>query len=62
MTQDDPALRPNMPIEPQAQLRWLIARQTEALVKVAVAAQQLTEAVVDLRQLVSVLIAQGPAE
>lgn len=62
MEQDDPALRPSMPREPEAQLRWLIARQTEALLRVATAAQQLTEAVVDLRQVVAVLLAQGPGE
>lgn len=49
-----------MPVEPEAQLRWLIARQTDALVQVAVAAQHLTEAVVDLRQVVSVLISLSP--
>lgn len=58
----DPALRPSMPAEPEAQLRWLIARQTEALLHVAGAAQQLTQAVVDLRQVVSVLIAQEAAK
>lgn len=58
--EQDKALRPNMPTDPEAQLRWLMARQTEALVQVAVAAQQLTEAVVDLRQVVSVLLARAP--
>lgn len=58
---EDKELRPSMPAEPEAQLRWLITRQTEAMLRVAVAAQQLTSAVVDLRQVVSVLIAREPA-
>lgn len=45
----DSALRPSMPTEPTAQLRWLIARQTEALIQVAAA---------ELRQVVTVLIAR----
>lgn len=59
---DDKALRPTQPADTEGRMRWLITRQTEALVKMAVAAEQLTEAVVDLRQVVSVLIARGPAE
>jgi len=56
------ALRPSQPADPEAQLRWLIARQTEAMLQVVVAVQQLTATVGELRQLVSVLVARGPAE
>jgi hypothetical protein len=35
MEQDDPALRPSMPPGGEAQLRWLLQRNTDALLQVA---------------------------
>ncbi len=37
-----------MPAEPDAQMRWLIARQTEAMIALAATVQLLTEAVEQL--------------
>lgn len=53
------ALRPSQPPEPDAQLRWLIERQTEAMVRLSAATEQLTVAVNELRQAVVVLTARG---
>ena len=56
-------LRPAMPTDPEAQKRWLLERQIEAMVRLSTATEQLTAAVVELRQVVAVLAArQGPAE
>ncbi len=48
MDKSDAALRPSQPPDPEAQLRWLIARQTEAMIALAATVQQLTEAVEQL--------------
>lgn len=48
MEKHDPALRPSQPPEPEAQLRWLIARQTEAMLALAAVIPRLTEAVEQL--------------
>ncbi|HYC44489.1 MAG TPA: hypothetical protein VED01_03295 [Burkholderiales bacterium] len=56
------ALRPTMPPEPDAQQRWLLERQIEAMVRLSTATEQLTVAVGELRQLVSVLLSREPAE
>lgn len=45
MPTEDEALRPSMPAEPEAQLRWLIARQTEALLKLSTSTDHHTAAV-----------------
>ena len=48
METTDPALRPTQPPDPEGQLRWLIERQTEAMLRLAAAAERLTEAVEQL--------------
>jgi len=55
-------LRPTMPIDPAEQQRWLLERQTDAMVRLSTAAEQLTSAVGELRQLVSLLLAREPAQ
>ena len=56
-------LRPAMPAEPEAQKRWLLERQIEAMVRLSAATEQLTAAVGELRHVVTVLAARlEPAE
>jgi cell division protein FtsB len=48
METSDTALRPTQPPEPEAQLRWLMTRQAEALLAMAPVMERLTEAVEQL--------------
>lgn len=45
MDKPDPALRPSQPPDPEAQMRWLYARQTEATLALAATVQRLVESV-----------------
>lgn len=48
MTPEDRALRPSMPPEPDAQLRWLLARQSEIMLTLPPVIERLTEVVEQL--------------
>lgn len=46
--EDERALRPSQPPDPEARLRWLLERQTEAMVRLASTSERLTEVVEQL--------------
>lgn len=56
-------LRPDMPSDPEAQRRWRDERMIEAMVRLSTATEQLTGAVHELRQALTVFTARlEPAE
>jgi hypothetical protein len=52
------ALRPSQPPDPEARLRWLLERQTDAMVHLATAVERLTAAVDQLGRRVAALDAR----
>lgn len=52
------ALRPSQPPDPEARLRWLLERQTEAMLRLATATERLTAAVEQLGHRVAALDAR----
>jgi hypothetical protein len=61
MDQDDRALRPSQPPEPQAKLHWLLERQTEAMIRFSTSTESLTAEVSKLCGLVATLIGRSGA-
>ena len=61
MEDEDRALRPSQPPEPQAKLHWLLERQTEAMLRFSTSTECLTAEVIKLCGLVATLIGRsGP--
>ena len=51
------ALRPQMPTDPEAQLRWLLMRQTEAMLTLASSVDQLRDELGTLSTMIASLTA-----
>jgi len=55
---DHRQLRPSQPPDPEARLRWLLERQTDAMLRLATATERLTVAVDQLGHRVAALDAR----